>query len=77
MGEGGHAWFGEGAYMAGGHALQRSVRGKGACMTGELATAGDGMHPSGMHSCYNIRMHSSRMRTAHNSSLRGGGAVWS
>ena len=33
---------GRGACMAGG---------KGACMAGETATAADGMHPIGMHSC--------------------------
>ena len=25
--------------------------GKGACMAGEMATAADGTHPTGMHSC--------------------------
>ena len=30
----------------GGRALRR-----GACVAGEMATAADGMHPSGMHSC--------------------------
>ena len=30
----------------GGHAWRR-----GACVAGEMATAADGMHPSGMHSC--------------------------
>ena len=32
--------------MVGGHAWQ------GACMAGEVATAADGTHPTGMHSCY-------------------------
>ena len=27
------------------------VHGRGACMAGEMATAVDSMHPSGMHSC--------------------------
>ena len=46
---GGHAWQGmcmaEGACMAGGHAWQ------GVRMAGEMATAADGTHPTGMHSC--------------------------
>ena len=71
IGEGGHAWLG-GAHMAGRHALQGSVSGKGACLAGELAIAGHGTHPTGMHSCYNTRMHSSRKHTPHSSSLGGG-----
>ena len=39
---------GMGACMAGG------VCGGGACMTGETATAADGTHPTGMHSCFRI-----------------------
>ena len=46
------------AYMAGvcgvGHAWQGCVHGGGggsACVTGETATAADGTHPTGMHSC--------------------------
>ena len=61
-GKGGHAWqrggmHGEGgACMAGslhgrGHVWQGGVRGKGACVAGETATAADGTHPTGMH-CY-------------------------
>ena len=38
-----HGW--QGACMAGG------MRGKGACVAGETATAADGTHPTGMHSC--------------------------
>ena len=34
--------------MAGG-----SMHVKGACVAGETATAADGMHPTGMHSCFN------------------------
>ena len=42
---GGHALYG-------GHAWQGSVHGGGeACTAGEMATAADGMHPTGMHSC--------------------------
>ena len=37
--------WGGGACMAGG------VRGGGACVAGETATAADGTHPTGMHSC--------------------------
>ena len=29
----------------------RGVYGRGACVTGEMATAADGTHPTGMHSC--------------------------
>ena len=28
------------------------MRGRGACMAGEMATAADGTHPTGMRSCY-------------------------
>ena len=28
----------------------------GACMTGETATAADGTHPTGMHSCYSMQL---------------------
>ena len=38
----GHAWWG------GGHVWQ------GGCVTGETATAVDGTHPTGMHSCSNF-----------------------
>ena len=61
-GSGWHAW--QGACMAGGHVWQggmrgrRGVHGRGvgvaggyACMAGEMATAADGTHPTGMHSC--------------------------
>ena len=45
-----HAW--QGACMAGGMqgAWQEGCV-VGACMTGEMATAADGTHPTGMHSC--------------------------
>ena len=60
---GGRAWQGWGACMAGcvygmGHAWQGGVRGKGGCawqggcMAGETATAADGMHTTGIHSCF-------------------------
>ena len=39
---------GGGAYMAG-----------GACMVGEIATAADGTHPTGMRSCFLIFLLSS------------------
>ena len=50
-GEGGHGWQGcvwqEGhAWQGGGCAWQG-----GACVAGEMATAADGTHPTGMHSC--------------------------
>ena len=44
------AWWGrhvgQGACITGGHVWQ-----EGACMAGETATAADGTHPTGMHSC--------------------------
>ena len=40
----GHAW--QGACVARGHVWQG-----GTCMAGETATAADGKHPTGMHSC--------------------------
>ena len=40
----GHTW--QGACMAEGACVA------GECMAGETATAVDGMHPTGMHSCY-------------------------
>ena len=43
-----HAWQGRGACMAGGGGMCGERR---ACMAGEKATAADGMHPTGMHSC--------------------------
>ena len=62
-----HAWqggmHGRGAWQGGmhgrgvhggGHVWQGSVCGRG-CMAGDTATAADGMHPTGMHSC--IEMH--------------------
>ena len=41
----GRAYMAEGACMAGG------VCGRGACTAGDMATAADGTHPTGMHSC--------------------------
>ena len=40
QGRGGHAWGRGGTCGV-----------KGACVAGETATAADGMHPAGMHSC--------------------------
>ena len=48
----GRAWQGcmvGGVCMAGGCAWPGGGR---ACVTGDTATAVDGMHPTGMHSCY-------------------------
>ena len=57
-----HAWQGKGACMAGGiHGRGACMAGgvcgrgfalQGACMAGETTIAVDGMHPTGMHSCY-------------------------
>ena len=53
-----HAWQGAclGVCMAGGHAWQGGMCGggcawQGACVATEMATAADGMHPTGMHYC--------------------------
>ena len=51
----GRGVHGKGMCMTGGHASQ------GACMAGKTATAADGMHPTGMHSCYFILLPSSTM----------------
>ena len=57
-GGGGHAWCGGSMCGGGGYAWQGgSVCGREACMAGgacmarETATAADGTHPTGMHSC--------------------------
>ena len=64
---GGHAW--QGVCVAGGiygrvHAWQRGCawwglcgRGAwmGACLAGKMATPADGMHPTGVHACFNIK----------------------
>ena len=47
---------GRGACMVGGmhcmgHAWHRGVHDRGVCMARETATAADGTHPTGMHSC--------------------------
>ena len=61
---GGHVWqggmSGKGACLARGHVWQGGMSGKGACvvgatcMAGETASAVNGMHPTGMHSCVQI-----------------------
>ena len=51
----GHAW--QGVCMDG----EGGVHGWRACMTGEMATAVGGTHPTGMHSCLHI--YSSQMET--------------
>ena len=58
---GGHAWqggvHGKGAWVVGGVRGKGGVHGRGdvwrggACVAGEMATAADGSHPTGMHSC--------------------------
>ena len=64
----GHVWLAGGACVAGRHAWQGAMCGRGhawqgvcggghcmagggACMAGETATAADGTHSTGMHSC--------------------------
>ena len=46
QGRGGHAWGRGGTCVVKGACMV-----KGACVAGETATAADGMHPAGMHSC--------------------------
>ena len=46
---GGHVWWG--ICLAGGTCVARKVCMVGACMAGEMATAADGTHPTGIHSC--------------------------
>ena len=55
---GGGGMHGRWACVGGGHAWQKGVPGRGACMAerglcvaGETATAANGTHPTGMHSC--------------------------
>ena len=50
---GGHVWQGE-PYMEGGGMHGGGVCDMGACMAGKTATAADGTHPTGMHSCFII-----------------------
>ena len=45
------AW--QGACMAGGM-RGRGCAWQGVCMVGEMATAADGTHPTGMHSCFKL-----------------------
>ena len=53
----------EGAFVVGGVCGRGGGHGKGVCMAGghacvavETATAADGMHPTGMHSCFFVRI---------------------
>ena len=58
----GHTWGacmaggtrGRGLCMAGGVHGRGGMHGQGACVVGEMATAADGTHPTGMHSCFYI-----------------------
>ena len=42
---------GRGCAWQGGACVARGMCGRGACMAGEIVTAADGTHPTGMHSC--------------------------
>ena len=51
-----HAWQEGMQGEVGGHVWQGDMHGRGACMVGvcvagKMATAADGTHPAGMHSC--------------------------
>ena len=51
----GYVWWGAcvvGACMVGGMHGRGCVAGGHACMVGEMATAADGTHPAGIHSCH-------------------------
>ena len=47
---GGHAWQRVGGMCGGGGMHDRGVHCGGACVAGEMATAAEGTHPTGMHS---------------------------
>ena len=49
--QGGHAWWGEACVAKGGMHCRGGGIG-GLCVAGEMATAADGTHPTGMHSCW-------------------------
>ena len=53
-----HGGGGWGACVVGGGGVcgRGGMCGRGACMAGETATAADGTHPTGMHSCYQLIM---------------------
>ena len=40
-----------GGMYGGGQAWWGDMHGRGACVVGKMATAANGMHPTGMHSC--------------------------
>ena len=42
---------GEGGCACQAGCMPGAMHGRGACMAGETATAADGTHPTGMHSC--------------------------
>ena len=46
-----------GVYVIGGHAWQGGMQGMGVCVAGKTAIAVGVAHPTGMHSCFRIRMH--------------------
>ena len=50
-GRGGIRAYMAGACVAGGYDRGGDMHGRGACVAGETATAADGTHPTGMHSC--------------------------
>ena len=55
MTEGGMYGRGRGASVAGGDMHSKGAcMVRGACVTGEMATAVDSTHPTGMHSCFSI-----------------------
>ena len=67
---------GRGACMVGGVHGSGGMHGKGlVCMAGETATAVDGMHPTGMHSCLG-RSLTSCMKMKEIGRLRGNACPW-
>ena len=65
---GGHVW--QGMCMAGGACMAGGCAWQGACMAGEIATAADGTHPTGMHSCLKSVLSRSRCRSMSTSHKR-------
>ena len=53
---GGGAYMAAGVHGGGVHGRGDMCSGGGACVAGEMATAVDGTHPTGMHSCSYLLM---------------------
>ena len=77
-GGGGHAWWEEGMHGGRRACVVGGMYGGGrlcmACVAGEMATAADGTHPTGMHSCYRLQTKFAKVMFLHLSVIlfRGG-----